>query len=29
LGHPTSCIFNMLVLKNKIICTSRCSLIQC
>jgi histone deacetylase 1/2 len=29
LGHPTSCIFNMLVFKNKIMCTSRCSLIQC
>jgi histone deacetylase 1/2 len=29
LGHPTSCIFNLLVFKNKIACTSRCSLVQC
>ena len=29
LGHPTSRIFNLLVSKNKIICTFRHSLIQC
>ena len=29
LGHPTSCIFNLLVSKNKIMCTSRRSLVQC
>jgi histone deacetylase 1/2 len=29
LGHPTSCIFNLLVSKNKIKCTSRRSLVQC
>jgi hypothetical protein len=28
LGHPTSRIFNLLVSKNKITCTSRRSLIQ-
>jgi histone deacetylase 1/2 len=29
LGHPTSCILNLLVSKNKIVCTSRHSLAQC
>ena len=29
LGHSTSCIFNLLVSKNKIMCTSRRSLVQC
>jgi len=29
LGHPTSRIFNVLVFKNKIMCTSRRSLVQC
>jgi len=29
LGHPTSCIFNLLLSKNKIMCTSRRSLVQC
>jgi histone deacetylase 1/2 len=29
LGHPASCIFNLLVSKNKIMCTSRRSLVQC
>jgi hypothetical protein len=29
LGHPTSFIFNLLVSKNKIMCTSKCSLVQC
>jgi len=29
LGHPTSRIFNLLVFKNKIMCTSRRSLVQC
>jgi histone deacetylase 1/2 len=29
LGHPTSRIFNLLVSKNKIMCTSRRSLVQC
>jgi hypothetical protein len=29
LGHPTSRVFNFLVFKNKIACTSRCSLVQC
>jgi hypothetical protein len=28
LSHPTSCIFNLLVSKNKIACTFRCSLVQ-
>jgi len=29
LGHPTPHILNLLVSKNKIVCTSRCSFIQC
>jgi len=29
LGHHTSCIFNLLVSKNKIMCTFRRSLVQC
>jgi len=29
LGHPTSYIFNLLVFKNKIMCISRRSLVQC
>jgi hypothetical protein len=29
LGHPTSCILNLLVSKNKLVCTSRRSLTQC
>jgi hypothetical protein len=29
LGHPTSSIFNLLVSKNKIMCTSKCFLVQC
>jgi len=29
LGHPTPCIFNLLVSGNKIVCTSRRSLTQC
>ena len=29
LGHPTSCILNLLLSKNKLICTSKCSLTQC
>ena len=29
LGHPMSRIFNLLVFKNKIMCTSRRSLVQC
>ena len=29
LGHPTSCIFNLLVSKNKITYASRGSLVQC
>jgi hypothetical protein len=29
LSHLTSCIFNLLVFKNKIICTFIRSLVQC
>jgi hypothetical protein len=29
LGHPTSCILNLLISKNKLVCTSRRSLTQC
>ena len=29
LSHPTSLIFHLLVFKNKIMCTSRRSLVQC